>query len=1194
MVPGYEADIKAAEQSDQGAATAQSLKDEDKVVRREAVDKQRAEQNKKSEAVRAQVLAIQEQVREVQPQSLGDDQDSIRAIFPDPVLARLIADVLGKPSVDVAVTYEELQRIGTLTYNGTDREKITSLIGMDLLHNLSTLSLPHNQIEDLEPIQPLMALQHLDLTDNKITDWEDLTVYLIHLRTLMLGKNQIEDITPLVNGQFMSLREVDLSANHITDLSRLDDLHWYCPLKLDITNQVYNESKKLPYAEQVVIANVLKDRTGNLIEPSRYTPTGSGHYEEGNIIWQLQLREGSERLTYEWEMNDSFEIRGGEDGDPLSIEVQFSGTFEATLEGAYPVRFVVEDALHAHLSAMRDVLVPVPTAPVKDGYSFIGWYTDAHGGKQWDFGRDAMPARELVLYARFVPKMYNVVYLVDYQVAKIAEVQFGAQLDVGEVQDKAGYVFTGWYTTQTGGEKWDFARDVMPARNLALYARFVPVANYKVIYVVDEDVLSINDAQVGEQLLAPDIVSKPGYIFTGWYNRHRGGEQWDFAHDEMPAHNLILYAQFRRAVLHQVIYLTDNGVHYIGQVEAGELLSPPESPSKEGMSFAGWYAAYTGGKRWDFTRDVMPAQTLILYAQYKEDVHTVQFNNDGVVSEDVLLHVGALVPLPVEPIKEGHTFEGWYTVEEGGRAWDFAKDVMPANDMILYARYTVNEYVVTFIDGSTSEGTRELVPFGTFVRAHAAWQKEGFIFTGWYTEAHGGWAWDFSNDTMPAGEVTLYARYEAIKGTPLNQLFPDPEVADLVGIMLNKPRADAIASQAELDTITVIDQYSDSESPIKSVQGFEYLRNLVILSLPGNEIADIRPLAGLTKLTELNLRFNYIVDVSPLTDMTQLTTLNLYNNEITDLMPLLSLSNVQKLNMSYNQIVDIRPLASMRQLQQLRIENNMINDMSPLKHVTALRFLYADAQRNETVPLLPYSEMIRVEHTMKGIDGNIAPIGIIRDNWVYEAPYVVWRVPAPAMAEQLKYYWGFSHSDVNSEIHYGGTYTIKVKPEQPYVVTFREADEEDKSFIVGAGHEIKSIWARGKVSYHFVGWFTAEAGGRKWDFAKDVMPANDLTLYARFEPNSYYVTYINESKRYNGPASHRFGERIFKPANPKKDGYVFVGWFSAEEGGRQWDFESDTMPGYDFTLYAQYRADNDTTIAESFHESVLVLEVART
>ncbi|MGC9268507.1 InlB B-repeat-containing protein, partial [Listeria ivanovii] len=37
---------------------------------------------------------------------------------------------------------------------------------------------------------------------------------------------------------------------------------------------------------------------------------------------------------------------------------------------------------------------------------------------------------------------------------------------------KPGYTFKGWFDTKIGGNKWDFAADKMPAKDITLYAQF--------------------------------------------------------------------------------------------------------------------------------------------------------------------------------------------------------------------------------------------------------------------------------------------------------------------------------------------------------------------------------------------------------------------------------------------------------------------------------------------------------------------------------------------------------------------------------------------------------------------------------------------------------------------------------------------------------------------------------------------------
>ncbi|EEO3295652.1 LapB repeat-containing protein [Listeria monocytogenes] len=59
-------------------------------------------------------------------------------------------------------------------------------------------------------------------------------------------------------------------------------------------------------------------------------------------------------------------------------------------------------------------------------------------------------------------------------------------------------------------------------------------------------------------------------------------------------------------------------------LEDGELISEPLSPTKEGYTFIGWYDSKTGGNKWDFTTDKMPAYNIILYAQFSKDTNKAE------------------------------------------------------------------------------------------------------------------------------------------------------------------------------------------------------------------------------------------------------------------------------------------------------------------------------------------------------------------------------------------------------------------------------------------------------------------------------------------------------------------------------------------------------------------------------------------
>ncbi|EAE7960644.1 hypothetical protein BKQ25_13575 [Listeria monocytogenes] len=75
-------------------------------------------------------------------------------------------------------------------------------------------------------------------------------------------------------------------------------------------------------------------------------------------------------------------------------------------------------------------------------------------------------------------------------------------------------------------------------------------------------------------------------------------------------------------------------------VGAGELVTKPQDPNKDGYAFTGWYDAESGGNKWDFSTDTMPSRNMTLYAR---------FNKLGFVTPEIK----PAIPTIVTPIMPG-------------------------------------------------------------------------------------------------------------------------------------------------------------------------------------------------------------------------------------------------------------------------------------------------------------------------------------------------------------------------------------------------------------------------------------------------------------------------------------------------------------------------------------------------------------
>ncbi len=136
-----------------------------------------------------------------------------------------------------------------------------------------------------------------------------------------------------------------------------------------------------------------------------------------------------------------------------------------------------------------------------------------------------------------------------------------------------------------------------------------------------------------------------------------------------------------------------------------------------------------------------------------------------------LLLEGTLASEPMVPMREGYTFAGWNTSQDGsGTTWDFTNTTMPGNPVTLYAQWDINSYEVVFDlnEMSRSIWSTKQVMFGDLVTEPTTPTLDGYTFLGWNTLADGsGLTWDFAAMTMPANNMTLYAQWEQQQPVPI-------------------------------------------------------------------------------------------------------------------------------------------------------------------------------------------------------------------------------------------------------------------------------------------------------------------------------------------------------------------------------------------------------------------------------------------
>ena len=144
--------------------------------------------------------------------------------------------------------------------------------------------------------------------------------------------------------------------------------------------------------------------------------------------------------------------------------VTITGSF---VVNKYMVTYIVDGETYKTIEVEYGASIPQENAPVKEGYTFIGW----------DEIPDAMPAHDIMVTGVFTVNTYMITYLLDGTVYTTVEVEFGTKIELIDVPQKEGYIFMGWNN----------ALETMPAYDIIIYG------NYEI------DTTGILDAVVNEE-----------------------------------------------------------------------------------------------------------------------------------------------------------------------------------------------------------------------------------------------------------------------------------------------------------------------------------------------------------------------------------------------------------------------------------------------------------------------------------------------------------------------------------------------------------------------------------------------------------------------------------------------------------------------------------------------------------------------
>ena len=306
--------------------------------------------------------------------------------------------------------------------------------------------------------------------------------------------------------------------------------------------------------------------------------------------------------------------------------------------GVYKLTYTVDGEVYKTYDVVYGTAITPETEPSKEGYTFSGWSEIPA----------TMPAHDVTVTGTFSINKYKLTYIIDGEVYKSYDIEYGATITPEPAPTKEGYTFSGWSTIP----------ETMPAHDVTITGTFI-INKYKLTYIVDGEVYKTYDVVYGTAITPEAEPTKEGYTFSGWSTIPA----------TMPAYDVTITGSFTKGA-YKLTYMLDGVVYKTISYDYGDAITPEPAPTKEGYTFSGWSEI----------PETMPAHDVTVTGTFSINKYKLTYIVDGVEYKSYDIEYGATITPEVEPTKEGYTFSGWSEIPA----------TMPAHDVTVTGTFTLD------------------------------------------------------------------------------------------------------------------------------------------------------------------------------------------------------------------------------------------------------------------------------------------------------------------------------------------------------------------------------------------------------------------------------------------------------------------------------------------------------------------------
>lgn len=312
-------------------------------------------------------------------------------------------------------------------------------------------------------------------------------------------------------------------------------------------------------------------------------------------------------------------------------DVTVTGTFT---RGSFKLTYIVDGVTYKTVSYEYGATITPEAEPTKEGYTFSGW----------SYIPTTMPAENVTVTGSFTINKYKFTYMLDGEVYKTYEIEYGTWITPEPAPTKEGYTFSGWSNLPS----------TMPAYDVTVYGTFSKGA-YTLTYIVDGVIYKTVSYEYGEIITPETEPTKEGYTFNGWSETP----------STMPAKDVTVTGTFT-VNTYKLIYYVDSEEYKSYEIEYGETITPEAEPTKEGYTFSGWSEIPA----------TMPANDVTVTGTFTVNSYKLTYMIDDDVYKEVMYEYGATITPEPQPDGNYVSFE-----------WIGLPETMPANDVTVYASY---------------------------------------------------------------------------------------------------------------------------------------------------------------------------------------------------------------------------------------------------------------------------------------------------------------------------------------------------------------------------------------------------------------------------------------------------------------------------------------------------------------------------